>query len=229
MFRQRLVTLLTFCDKISLITEDLLIRLGIPLLFYHPFCNLYHEQQQSKNKRLSYLACQSFSSLVSTVLVGPIIEEALYRSLFHRTWLTMSKLLIQNNREQKPQEKTTFVKESWVLTNSLLFGIAHISNWMPLDKKYLEDEISIFFRMVARRDVHKHPMRFDKEKNILSSLYQSQHAFILSLICFTPLYQQRGVMASISAHSTMNLLNLCFPNHRYLLAFASALHLLSNL
>jgi membrane protease YdiL (CAAX protease family) len=164
--------------------------------------------------------------------------------LFHKVWTILSTRIQQNRewyyakavREDSQISNTTEVSivtyphqdlwfglEPWVLSSSILFGISHVGNWMPLNRKYFRDELAIFLRVVSRKDEHKYPMRLHKDRQILSSVYQSQHALVMSLICFVPVYQHRGLMASIGSHAAHNLICCCIPNSRYMLAIGSAL------
>jgi hypothetical protein len=246
-FRQWLVSSLITIDKVSFATEAALFRLSIPLCLYSVFTiRMPGSRNKSSHKRSACLLDKSLSNLPRTtvVLEAPIIEEILYRLLFHRVWTILSTSIhrilewyhakavredsrISNTTEVSivtyPHQDLWFGLEPWVLSSSILFGIAHLSNWMPLNKKYFFDELAIFLHLVSRKDEHKYPMRFHKDRQILSSVYQSQHALVLSLICFVPVYQHRGLMASIGSHAALNLIGYCIPNCRYMLAIGSAL------
>ena len=171
--------------------------------------------------------------LVGAVLVAPIFEEFIYRFLFRQAWVRavqvkkwLTERFMKNRQagniatEQKHAEPDATL-ESWILPSSLLFGFAHVSNWMPLDRKYFWDEVLIFLRLVGREDIHRYPMRRRSEARLLCSVYQQQHALVLSLICFVPVYQHFGMMGSIGSHSMLNLIAYCIPSHRYLLALFS--------
>lgn len=232
-FRHGLVSCLSHMNGLAISVEGTLLWL-VPVLLCHHFTP---REEGGKNYALIMgLHCSSMrSSLIDVVIAAPIYEELVYRFLFRQVWIRlihMKRWLHEKFKSQDIGDKATHQKcddlddsmESWVLPSSVLFGAAHVSNWMPFERKYFLDELLIFFRVVARKDIHRYPMRWKNERTLLYSLYQSQHSLVLSLICFAPVYQHLGMLGSMGSHAILNLIASCIPNHRYILALLSLYH-----
>mmetsp|Transcript_44277 Transcript_44277/g.106661 ORF Transcript_44277/g.106661 Transcript_44277/m.106661 type:complete len:427 (+) Transcript_44277:97-1377(+) len=231
LLRHGLVSCFSRMGRLAVSVEETLLCF-VPVLLCHRFIS--REERGKQYACITGLHCSSLPrELVYTVILAPIYEELVYRFLFRQVWIQlilMKKWIEEKFKSQNIDEKGTVQKrddlddlmmKSWIFPSSVLFGLAHVSNWMPLDRKYFLDEILIFLRLVARKDIHRYPMRWKNEHTLLCSLYQSQHSLVLSLICFVPVYQHLGMMGSIGSHSIHNLIVSCIPNHRYILVVLS--------
>ncbi|CAJ1953623.1 unnamed protein product [Cylindrotheca closterium] len=232
-FRNGLLSCFLSLNRLAIAFEETLLYL-FPVLLCHRF--LPRGERSKRYASRMGLYCYSlrseFVELVDAVVAAPIYEEFVFRFLFRQIWMQVThlrKLIEERFKSHTTDEEVTRRKwddlddltESWILPSSVLFGVAHVDNWMPLDRKYFWDSILIFLRLVGRKDIHKYPMRRKHEHTLLCSLFQSQHCLVLSLICLAPVYQHLGMMGSIGSHAILNLINGCIPNHRYILAVLS--------
>lgn len=246
-FRNRLVGTLILFDKLSLAFDLVFIRMSLLFFFYSGFGKSMPGGLNKSPHIRSACFMENKSSFdpwlhISTIVEAPIIEEVEFRLMFHSIWKMVSTSvygIIKWRHKRGAQDEfrisnTTKIEEAmldvgfrcepWVISSSILFGIAHVHSWMPLNKRYFLDELAIFLRFVPRKDEHRYPMRSSRDRLVLNSVYQSQHALVASLILFAPLYQHRGVMASIGAHSVLNLIATCIPRDRHMLAFVTAVY-----
>ena len=230
-FRKGLVAFSLHFDWLTTSVEGILLLL-YPLLLCQRFVLPVHKDQDTQSALTSSISMDS--RLAEAVFVAPIYEEFVYRFLFRKVWMGLMhvrkwvivKFMRKHAGDQATdtkQEGCGDLNESWIFPSSFLFGMAHVSNWMPLDRKYLWDKIFIFLRLVDKEDLHRYPMRRRSEQNLLHSVYQQQHALVLSLICFAPVYRHLGMMGSIGSHAMLNLIACSFPNQRYILALFSIL------
>eukprot|EP00980_Cylindrotheca_fusiformis_P008315 scaffold1739_cov109-Cylindrotheca_fusiformis.AAC.7 len=245
--RKQLVNFLIFLDSVAAPVDAALLELSA-LVFLYPLYGAWIPSRSESSPRSKSMCFMNKSfpdfSILHRVVAAPLIEEIQYRWVFHSCWLLGttsihrrrgphytksaqqdSQMSHATETDKASLKQHLLVKvEPWVLSSSMLFGMAHIGNWMPLNRKFFFDEIAIFLRLVSRKDEHKYPMRFLRDQQVLASVYQSQHAFVASLICFAPLYQHRGVMAAIGSHATLNLINSCIPGRRYILAIGAGIY-----
>jgi hypothetical protein len=115
----------------------------------------------------------------------------------------------------------------WMLVASLLFSVAHLGNHLPPPSSASIDEtigtlgetIGTRLKEINILDFDTKPFLFIGRFNLTFSpiflcLFQALLTGIVSLHIFCPLYEQRGLMASIGAHCTWNLFGVAmFPLH----------------
>jgi hypothetical protein len=168
------------------------------------------------------------ASVIDSDLIAPVFEEILYRYLFDRVWHGFSRLITRLKRHIRksthgsqgtkiessdmadelslPAQRLWFGYEPWVLVSSLLFAAAHLNNWWPTNEDYMRSKFSGYYGPeMLKSDPHLW-MNFRNFMSIFWALQQAVGAGFFSLHVFTPLYQQRGLPASIAAHLASNLL-----------------------
>jgi membrane protease YdiL (CAAX protease family) len=97
-------------------------------------------------------------------------------------------------------QRLWFGYEPWVLVSSLVFAAAPLNNLWPTN----EDNMRSSFIGYFGPEMLKSEPRLSW-MNVFGPLRQAAGAGFFSLRVFSPLYQQRGLPASIAAHFAWNL------------------------
>jgi hypothetical protein len=160
---------------------------------------------------------------LKTVIIAPVIEAIQYRWFSHKCWLefdSLTKNFMKNDElgfdipENIPTDRIATITngtipaiklwseyEPWVIPSSILFGIAHIG-------QHIRKKPTAILR--ARVIVADFLFRTDgkfylKYRPILGGIFHSSFAFWSCFSDVIPVYQKRGLLASIGAHSAWNL------------------------
>ena len=143
----------------------------------------------------------SAKGFMHTVLVAPVLEELVYRQF---ACLALS-LVFRRHQETVTEEKGTppsrtaqqqhpqvFGITPFNAISSILFGLLHVGN--HTDK--------------LPRPYHLHRGNMEKvcREALIPAMAQSFLACWNSLFLFTPLFERHGIVASIAAHMTWNLI-----------------------
>jgi membrane protease YdiL (CAAX protease family) len=157
------------------------------------------------------------------VIIAPVIEEIQYRWFFQKCWRqfdSLTKAFMKNDESELdipeniptdrlatmtngtiPAIKMWSEYEPWVLPSSVLFGMAHLGNHIrKKPNSILRARIAVA-DFVFRTD-GKFYMKYWP---ILGGIFQSSFAFWACFSDLIPVYQKRGLLASIGAHSAWNL------------------------
>ena len=144
-------------------------------------------------------------------------------SLFAEILSTLRPIPLQN---KKP--KPVYINRSWRIASGVCFGIAHFSNYFPIDPgKYTFDgEIRLPTGTVRERFLlGLFPAGFASQSAnkefclvsmvIIGAVYQAMHCFINTMILYGPLLDSKskskrgGIFAAIGAHIAWNTNALC--------------------
>jgi membrane protease YdiL (CAAX protease family) len=184
-------------------------------------------------EKASYLDVSEawYTGLIGLLVIAPLLEEILCRRLFDRVWHGSARLINRLKRyisksstthgsEEKNIETTKnmanelsiphrlwFGYEPWIIVSSLIFAASHLANWLPIHES--EDRVrSMFIQRFGAERLKSDPklwMYYRDFTPIFAALLQTAGAGFLSLRVLSPLYQQRGLAASIGAHFAWNL------------------------
>lgn len=133
------------------------------------------------------------------IVDGPILEEITYRWLLYLLWHRIQKAARKIHlhpggklQGQSPERRSTLLrliehKNSFRVVNSLIFGFGHVGEYKVL---WRSNEIGM------------------QRSFVLMSMFRIVSTFFNSFFCYTPLFETRGLMAAIGAHSAWNLLAL---------------------
>jgi membrane protease YdiL (CAAX protease family) len=121
-----------------------------------------------------------------TAIWGPLIEEIIFRFMFDRLQRGVG-------GKTKPKESTSRIRRypAWVLTSSLLFAGAHISNW-----GFAESKSPLVERFQGSR--------LTDNQKVMGAVGQYAGSLFMSLEVLSPLYLQAGLAASFGAHLLWN-------------------------
>jgi len=127
-------------------------------------------------------------------LLAPILEELQYRLLFDRIRSWLATITTSKSRSLEQRNDKTYISEGFQLSTkigSFIFACAHIKNWVSPSL----DAVALVNSSVPTALL------------ILSlAVVQGTGAFYISDRVLFPVYEKRGVVASIGAHSIWNIL-----------------------
>ena len=200
-----------YCLALALSIEWLLDRTTLPA--YRSIIR-WNEASQSASFQLSI---QEFfqkpgAQFSLLVLIGPVLEEFLFRFMFDRFQGRLGRLFKSGRSSndtrsevgeaEAPDRQAFWFQryKPWVLISSVLFAASHFSNWYPNRGSILMDDF--MGAIVDPSDVGR----------LVSAVFQMTVALTMSLEVFTPLYMRAGVFTSIGAHMAWN----CFSMFAFL-------------
>ena len=115
-------------------------------------------------------------SMIDTAVFAPVREELIYRFVFDKLWRFAG---------------GTSVSPAWMWTNTLVFGLSHAGNWLPVAPG--NDENSSVWDALS------------------GVFFQCTSSFLFTFILFGPLYLRYGLSASIGAHVMVNAVSAGLP------------------
>jgi hypothetical protein len=157
--------------------------------------------------------------IVRILIFAPVLEEILCRYLFDRVWHGSAHWINRLNKRHSSKsahgsqetkiesadmmanelsipQRLWFGHKPWVLISSLVFAAAHLNNRSSF--------IASFDPEMVKSDPHL----YMNKRNLISiswALRQAVGAGFISLRVLSPVYLQRGLLASIAAHFAWNL------------------------
>eukprot|EP00536_Pseudo-nitzschia_multiseries_P000243 jgi/Psemu1/299931/fgenesh1_kg.3_\ len=184
------------------------------------------------------------------VLLGPIVEELVFRWAFYKLWKalfrslpetcdepstdtvghnhnpgTESKAKAKAKSDHPPSVSNKRKLKSWFLASGAVFAVTHLVNFFPFDVHQYSDNVgnillprgSIGERCLLRLfpgDVVDTHTAFCLVNMVLyGAIFQGMHCFINTMILYGPLFEARGIFASIGAHMAWNTNVMCLaPN-----------------
>ena len=117
---------------------------------------------------------------------------------------------------RSPEDDNSFTAESklwfdhtpWVLVSSIFFAVCHAGNWIGPNTEFGLSSLSSIDLCVGLLGGKDNVMVLWMIRHIpiFGCIGQMLSAFYVSLYVFSPVYQERGVLASIGSHSAWNFI-----------------------
>jgi len=201
-----------YCLGLAVMIKWLLDRTTVPV--YRSIIR-WSEASQSAGFQTSFqdLFQRPVAQYSLLIVVGPVLEEILFRFLFDRFQGRVGRFFKSEKRTNDSLSEVNGLKEipdqqrhwyqrykPWVLISSVLFAASHFSNWYPTGSILLDGYF--MGTSVDPSDVGR----------LISAVFQMTVALMMSLEVFTPIYMRVGLFSSIGAHMAWN----CFSFFAFL-------------
>lgn len=123
-------------------------------------------------------------------ILAPLKEDLQFRFLFDKVWHGLASLFsFASTSPVSTEEMLWFGRfPTWVVANSIFFGVMHIGNCQPGDES------------VVYRD------ELPQDTLLLSTIVQSLFAATFALLVLNPAYRGGGLAASFGVHAVHNAL-----------------------
>lgn len=143
---------------------------------------------------------ESYPFWMDAVFFAPVREELVFRFAFDSVWHKIVGVIGIHSVVAKSSSPS--LPPAWIWANSLLFGLVHASNWLPVQMHAPSPSGH------GGIDDGNHNVW----ENILGALFQSTSTFLTAFFVFNPLYVQHGLYSSIGAHAALNSVFVGLPH-----------------
>mmetsp|Transcript_15869 Transcript_15869/g.29476 ORF Transcript_15869/g.29476 Transcript_15869/m.29476 type:complete len:380 (-) Transcript_15869:246-1385(-) len=224
-YRNFLIKGLAKLSKISFVPTNILLR--VTLTVQRPFWILLHrvlllaldstviELVMTQSEVMTNLfGYSSIHQLLQPLAVAPIVEEFCFRYSFHKAGEGTTAVLSMMMRIFWPGHDLSelisqdisriFGYSPLVIASSLCFGLAHVRNHFPVDGTALETISSFCIE-------NNHCPLSVGTRLFWNALLQTFAAVKNGLDLYAPLYETRGLVAAMGAHSVWNILVCTYP------------------
>jgi membrane protease YdiL (CAAX protease family) len=163
--------------------------------------------EYSQTTALQRVATTSLlSTILQHIIMGPIMEEIIFRQCLLTAFKPSRRAnnptndgspslpVSQSSSSKKDSSLVLFGYTPWVVISSLIFGLAHLSNWI----RPLEGLDLLSFKNLQER--------YTAVLYLTFAMAQSTSAFLLSVRVLSPMFEQHGLAASIGSHITWNFM-----------------------
>ena len=156
------------------------------------------------------LIVEILSETFRTIVLGPIMEETVYRwfPCEIKKWLFVERRLKNDAGDSsfRGDQGTLWLKplvfgySPWSLATSALFGLGHVNNVTGrLEELIVHDPYAASYQNASLQDVRNQALSL-----MGGAIYQCTHSTLNALRVYNPLYEKHGIMASFGAHAAWN-------------------------
>lgn len=136
---------------------------------------------------------------MDAIIFAPVREELVFRFAFDKVWHGVLGAFAKASVDVC--NSSSLLPPAWIWANSLLFGLMHACNWLPVQ---LHPSFASGHDGADDGDI-------DVWENIFGALFQSTGTFVTAFFVFNPLYVRHGLSSSIGAHAALNSVSVGLP------------------